>query len=128
MRILHIIRTLNPAWGGPVEVVRNLVAAGARRNIDSEIVCVDPVAADWLKLWSVPIAAVGKGIDGSFYGYNRKLDEWLDENVVRFDAVIVHGIWMYFSKAAQKAATRHGVPYYVYIHGALDPWFKSNIR
>jgi glycosyltransferase involved in cell wall biosynthesis len=31
---------------------------------------------------------------------------------------------MYHSQAARRAAIKNGVPYYVFIHGALDPWFR----
>jgi glycosyltransferase involved in cell wall biosynthesis len=123
MRILHVIRTLNPAWGGPVEVIRQLVNASALRNVCNEIVCVDNPSAGWLQSWTVPIAAVGEGF--SSFGYSRALDQWLDASVSRFDAIIVHSIWMYFSLSARRAALRGGVPYYLYIHGALDPWFKE---
>ncbi len=122
MRILQVIRTLNPAWGGPVEVVRNLATGASARHIDSEVVSVDDPSADWFKSWSVPVTATG-GAHFSF-GFSRKLDYWLDANVSRFDTVIVHSIWMYFSLATHRAAMRHCVPYYVYAHGALDPWFR----
>lgn len=123
MRILHVIRTLNPAWGGPVEFIRQFVNTSASRGVHNEIVCVDSPSADWLQSWAVPIAAVGEGF--SSFGYSKALDLWLNSSAGRFDALIVHSIWMYFSLSARRAAIRCGVPYYLYIHGALDPWFRD---
>ena len=122
MRILHVIRTLDPAWGGPVAVVRSLAATSASRGIISEIVCLDDPSAEWLRFWHLPVAALGKGV--SSFGFSRKLDRWLAAEIIRFDVIIVHSIWMYFSMSARRAAARNGVPYFLYIHGALDPWFK----
>jgi glycosyltransferase involved in cell wall biosynthesis len=60
------------------------------------------------------------------YRFTPNLDRWLASNLTRFDRVVVHSIWMYFSYAVWKAATKARVPYYLFIHGALDPWFKKH--
>ncbi len=123
MRILHVIRTLNPAWGGPVEGLRNLTAQARRRGHDPEIVCADEPGARWLSEWSVKVHVVGPAQLG-IYGITKNLDEWLRANLRRFDVIVVHGIWMYFSYAVWKATRRVDVPYFLFIHGALDPWFR----
>src|SRR5882724_5711218 len=108
MRILHVIRTLDPAWGGPVQVIRNLVHAGLDSAAENEVVCLDSAEAPWLPPWDIPIHPVGPG---SFtFGYSSRLDRWLENNVQRFDAIIIHSIWMYFSFATWKAASAHHVP------------------
>lgn len=122
MRVLHITRTLDPAWGGPVEGVRQISAQSKMHGFDVEIVCQDDPTSPWLPAWDVPVHAIGKCF--STFGYTRRLDSWFEEHVLRFDALVVHGIWMYFGLAAWKAATRNKVPYYLFIHGALDPWFR----
>ena len=37
---------------------------------------------------------------------------------------MVNGIWMYFSFAIWRATRKIQVPYFLFIHGALDPWFE----
>ena len=123
MRILHVIRTLNPAWGGPVEGLRNLTAQAGLRGHEPEIVCADEPGAPWLSQWSLQVHGVGPAQLG-IYGITKDLDEWLKANLSRFDVIVVHGIWMYFSYAVWKATRRTDVPYFLFIHGALDPWFK----
>ena len=50
---------------------------------------------------------------------------WLVANAGGFDAVIVHGIWQFQSFATWLAYRKIGFPYFVFVHGALDPWFKK---
>jgi glycosyltransferase involved in cell wall biosynthesis len=57
------------------------------------------------------------------YGKSPALLEWLQKNVTRFDGVVINSIWTYPSVAASKAA-RGKVPYVVFTHGMLDPYFK----
>ena len=123
MRILFVIRTLDPAWGGPVEGLRNLTAQAIRRGYEVEVACGDPPTAPWLVHWDLKVHVSGTG-SLRRYGLSSGLDAWLVDNLRRFDAVVVHSIWMYFSYAVWKATRRTGTPYFLFIHGALDPWFK----
>jgi glycosyltransferase involved in cell wall biosynthesis len=122
MKILHVIRTLDPAWGGPVEGARNLTSQAALRGHGVEVVCVDDPESPWLAGWNTEIHAMGPGV--LKYGFTTRLDRWLAGNLARFDVVVVHGIWMYLGYAVWKATRRITVPYFLFIHGALDPWFR----
>jgi glycosyltransferase involved in cell wall biosynthesis len=124
LRVLHVIGTLNPAWGGPVEGVRNLAAQARARGIEIEVVCTDDPRCNWLPSWGIKVHAVGPGHLGK-YGFSPGLDRWLAANAGRFDVIVVNGIWMYFGYAVWKAARRVGTPYFLFIHGALDPWFRK---
>src|SRR5579863_408206 len=123
MKILHVMRTLDPAWGGPVEGARNLTSQALLRGYGVEILCADDPASPWLAGWNTRIHAAGPGL--LKYGFTAGLDRWLVENLARFDVVVVHGIWMYFGYAVWKATRRTAVPYVLFIHGALDPWFRK---
>ena len=46
-------------------------------------------------------------------------------NVVRFDGIVVNGIWTFPGIAVRFAARRARKPYGVFVHGALDPWFRQ---
>jgi glycosyltransferase involved in cell wall biosynthesis len=123
MNMLHVIRTLDPAWGGPVEGVKNIVAKAGALGHSAEITCLDAPQSPWLENVDLHVNAIGPASLGKF-GYCRRLDSWLIENARRFDVIAANGIWMYFSAAVRRAAMRAGVPYFVFTHGALDPWFK----
>ena len=49
---------------------------------------------------------------------------WLREHGDDYDCVIVNGIWQYLSFAAWRRYSRSSIPYYIFPHGMLDPWFK----
>jgi glycosyltransferase involved in cell wall biosynthesis len=107
-----------------VEGVRNIADSALNRNFKVEILCVDSPSSHWIPTWTPIIHAVGPS--AFTYGFTTKLDRWLEANLPRFDAVVVNGIWMYFSFAVWKATRKVRVPYFVFIHGALDPWFEKN--
>jgi len=125
MKILHVLRTVNPSWGGPVEGVKHLAAQARLRGHRVQVACLDHPEAPWLAGSCLDIEALGPARLGNF-GFTRRLDSWLSANIANFDVVVVNGIWMYFSDATRRAATRAQVPYVVFPHGALDPWFKRN--
>src|SRR5439155_8804732 len=58
------------------------------------------------------------------YGYNTKLLPWLRTHADRYDAMIINGLWQYNSFAVWRVLHKKSVPYFVFPHGMLDPWFK----
>ncbi len=122
MKILRVIPSMNPAMGGPPEGIRQINMGLANVGIEVEIVCLDNDSAKWLETSNIKIFALG-GKSGK-YAYSSALRSWLDTNVINYDAIIIHGLWQYHSYAAMKACIGHNIPYYVYTHGMLDPWFK----
>jgi glycosyltransferase involved in cell wall biosynthesis len=125
MRILHVIDTLSPAAGGPPEAIRQLVRAyeqelhGAR----IEVVCLDTPDQPFLSGISCPVHALGQSALGRF-AFSPRLWRWLHVHAGRFDVVFMNGIWSFPGIAIRFAARRAGVPYGVFVHGALDPWFN----
>ena len=120
MRILHIIATLNPAAGGPVESVRVLLSYGPIGYM-GEVVTLDDPSAPFLKDVGFPVHALGP--TRTVYGFNTKLLPWLKANRDRFDGVVVNGLWQYCGLAAWLALAGN-TPYVVFTHGMLDPYFK----
>src|SRR5207253_1199444 len=55
----------------------------------------------------------------------RNLSAWLRERGGGYDRVIVHGIWQHLSFAVWQRYAGSPIPYYVFPHGMLDPWFKK---
>jgi len=120
MHILHIIATLDPKAGGTTETVRVLLSHGAE-DCTSEVVTLDDPAAPFLAEIASPIHALGPVT--SIYSYSKKLQPWLTANRARFDGVVVHGMWQYTGLSVRRVM-RGRVPYVVFTHGMLDPYFK----
>lgn len=133
MRILHILPTASPVFGGPIEgVIRTSLideSLGYVRTIASLDLPDDP----WVKECPIEVVALGKrsysqNLGGTFwerYGQTPHMVPWLIENAPKYDAVIVNGLWNYASFAARQAFKVNKVPYFVFPHGMLDPWFKK---
>jgi glycosyltransferase involved in cell wall biosynthesis len=122
MNILQVIRSLDPALGGTVEVLRQSGEAMLASAHRVESASMDAPAAGFLSRYSFPTHALGPGI--GTYGYSPHFKPWLRENAARYDCVLVHGIWAYHSLAAWQVLRNTNVPYLVFTHGMLDPWFK----
>ena len=124
MKILHVISSMDPRGGGPSEGIRQIQKALPSHGVEVEVVCCDEPDASWIHESGMKIHALGKGKGA--YGYSKSLMPWLEQNVRKYDKVIIHGLWQYHGLAAMRACTERGVPYHVYTHGMLDPWFKKN--
>ena len=127
MRLLHVVRTLNPELGGPSESVRMFVRAHQRAGNEVEVATLDDPAAGpagdaYQSLVGCPVHACGPA--RANYFYSKRLDEWLLANYQRFDGAIVNGIWQYHGVAARRAL-KGRKPYVVFAHGMLDPYFKN---
>jgi glycosyltransferase involved in cell wall biosynthesis len=118
MRILHIVGTISPAAGGPTEVIRMLIRY-APEGYQNELATTDDPDAPFLKDLPFPVHALG-GAEKAWYA--PKLIPWLKANRDRFDGIVVHGLWEFTGLAVWLAHGR--VPYVVFPHGMLDPYFK----
>ena len=88
-----------------------------------EVVSLDDPKAEFVKNYSLRLHALGPGL--TQWAFSSNLVNWLGANATRYDAIVVDGIWQHHGLAARAAALRAGVPYFVFPHGMLDPWFKT---
>lgn len=130
MQILHVIRTVDPAIGGPPTIATRIAAAQAglghevslatyaqperQRDIDKALAPVPhfnevrvrclprPRGPEWL----LP-ADTRKGLAGL---------------VGEADIVHLHNVWQPILLAAARECRRHKRPYVVMLNGNLDPW------
>lgn len=124
MKILHVISSTDPKIGGPIEGMKQLYSQYSKLGVTAEVLCSDAPGMPWHSGHGLPkVHALGPALNG--YGYNSNLLSWLRKNVAHYDAVIVDGIWQYHSLAVRKALANSNVPYFVFTHGMLDPWFKK---
>ena len=123
LKILQLVHTLDPSVGGVAASVLALSRGLARRGHKLDIVVLDDSASPWLADIALPIHALGVGLTS--YRYSSKLLPWLKKQGGDYDRVIVNGIWQYLSFAAWRRYAGSSIPYYVFPHGMLDPWFKE---
>jgi len=129
MNILHIAGKLDPRLGGVAQAIRKRVSGLEELGFYNEVVSLDNPQAPFLKETPFVIHTPGEG--QSAWYYSSKLKPWLKINYIRFDIVIVHGLWQFHGYILQrllrqmkKRITRLPAVY-VMPHGMLDPWFQA---
>jgi glycosyltransferase involved in cell wall biosynthesis len=86
-----------------------------------ELVSLDNPRETFVQNQAFPVHALGPS--EGHYGYTPKLATWLKENLTRFDGVVIHGLWQYHSYGSYRVIQGR-VPYAIFPHGMLDPYFK----
>jgi len=119
--------------GGPIQGIRNyhntLVNLGWSRDIvtfeDSNDI------SNWDFPESLIIHSLGKA--KTPIAYNNKLSSFLKTNLINYDVVIIHGLWLYHSYCTMNVFKWLKKNYpdlilpklYCFPHGMLDPWFQN---
>lgn len=122
MKILHIIRTVDPEGGGPIEGIKQLGSIIEGLGHVVQIASLDGPKETFVGECPFTVHALGPGMGK--YGYNRNFKPWLMSHAADYDAVVIDGIWQYHSFAAHNVLKRKNIPYFLFTHGMLDPWFK----
>ncbi len=123
LRFLHCIASVDPAQGGPIEGLKQLALVYRLRGHTLEVVSLDDPQAPWVAQAPFVVHALGPGKLGQ-YGYTPRLSQWLRQHAVRFDVAIINGIWQFHAHGTARVLREVGLPYFVFTHGMLDPWFK----
>lgn len=126
MRVLHIISSVNPDHGGPSEAVRTEVIEFDRMGHESEVLTLDSPTAAFILTFPAPVHAVGPGVGLGRFRYSRRFAQWIEANARRFDVVVIHGLWGHASVGAWRALRRAALPYVLFTHGMMDPWFRRH--
>ena len=125
MNLLHVITSIDPKTGGTAEAVIRSSLIMVELGHEIEVASIDSQQCEkHVEHLPWKTHCLGPGSVGSFH-YSRLFQQWLIDNVTRFVAVIVHGLWQHTGFAARQACRQKDVPYFVFTHGMLDPWFNT---
>ncbi len=116
--------------GGVAEAVKSFISISEQQSVSNEVVTLDPPGVDYLKSNITPFHSLGPSY--GFLNHTKRLIPWLTENITRFDAVIINGLWGFHSYAVWKAVhklkkrgSENKLPsIFVMPHGMLDPYFQ----
>ncbi|QDK78669.1 glycosyltransferase [Spirosoma sp. KCTC 42546] len=136
MRVLHVITTINPLFGGPSHGVRNIVYEVKKLGVQADVLSLDSPDEKFILDDSFCHYAIGPW-QGPWW-YNSKLIPWLKTNILQYDFVVVHGLWLYHTYAVNKvikqlkdqqsandAAIKQVPKVFIIPHGMLDPYFQK---
>lgn len=129
MKILHVIETLSPSYGGPVSVLLSLAEAQQRVGHDVNIITTNAAhprgnyrAAGWDTLVNGMVHVFYGAVQFSPLRFSRDMAACLNQMIAKFDIVHVHGLYRFPPTYAAWQARRQGLPYVIQPHGALDPY------
>ncbi len=132
MNILHVVASMDAEKGGVSQAIRSMIHGLAGNRVHNEVACLDDPAATVSTNDNFPVHPLGPAQNP--WAYSKLLLPWLLKNLERFDAVIIHGLWLYNGYAVNKAmrlvkknnaGLKKVIPNcYVMPHGMLDPYFQ----
>src|SRR5262245_4361564 len=110
MKILRVIGSVNPDYGGPIEgLIRSSEALSKLGHI-TEVATLDHEDSELPK--NFPFRVHSFGSLTKFYEFSPHLVGWLRANASRFDIVILEGLWKYTAFATWKALRGGKTPYF----------------
>lgn len=135
MKVLHVIASLSPVYGGPsvaaVEMCKSLRSEG----IEAEIATTnaggnqnDTIDDVKRRIGAEVPVHVFPRIRPYTYMTSPSLASWLRRSIREFDLVHVHALFLHPTSAACRYARKEGVPYLVRPLGLLDPWCLNQSR
>lgn len=134
MKILHVIGTLAPRYGGPakacVEMARCISRLGHKLSIyttnmyaeDQSLPLDAPIMRDGVEIRYFPIQFP------RLLGTSLPLGRALKNAIPQYDLVHIHSLYFYHNMVAGYYCQRYGVPYIIRPHGTLDPFIYSHHR
>lgn len=127
LRCLHVLQSVAPSVGGPIEGVRQLASFYRRTDqqcpeIFLEIASVDLPVSPGLAFPGCPVYPLRLAWYDRFFPIS--LIRWLNVHAHRYELVVVNCIWGFHLFATWFVLRRRAIPYVVFTHGMLDPWFK----
>lgn len=123
IKVLRIIPSLNPSYGGPATAIIESSLVLNDRGIKVDILTCDKKKDNFYKSKKIKILNKGPSLLGR-YSFNLRLFFWLKNNKENYDIFIIHGVWTFISLMARLLIKKR---YYIFTHGQLDPYFKKNI-
>ncbi len=121
MKLLHIVQSLDPAWGGIARVLPALATELSRSGDECRVATLaggrygTPPKYDGIEV--LPFAASNSRLGGS-----PEFDRRIDELVQWADVVHLHGLWTGQNWSTGKAARKAGRPYVMTPHSMMMPW------
>ncbi len=135
MRILHVIASLAPRYGGPSKACLELCRELARRgeqvaiyttNIDGDgqldVPLDRPQWKDGIEIRYFPVQTP------RYYKFSFPLARALKAAIAHYDIVHIHSLYLFPPTIAAYYCRRYGVPYLIRPHGTLDPYLFRRHR
>jgi len=125
-KVLHVIQSFKPESGGPPEGLRQLINYFSKSHDSRLIIDVASLDQDADPLPSTTLSRTFR-LKKSYYDklFPFSLLSWLLKHSSNYDCIIVNGVWDWHLFVVWISSLATKIPYAVFAHGHLDPWFKK---
>lgn len=139
MRVLHVLPSLAPSYGGPSAALIGLSEALSARGVYCETITTDLGMEEAGDLDDGRLVEFN-GINVRYFprlfsrwlprdfALSPRLARWLKARIRDYDIVNIHGLFSYPNSVAASIAYRAGIPYVIRPCGMLDPWCLKQSR
>jgi glycosyltransferase involved in cell wall biosynthesis len=132
MKVVHVLETMSPNYGGPVSVLTQLAAEQLKSGLEVEILttCSDYPRGEfhrpgWATLGASKVPVFYGGVDLQILKISIRFARELKKSIRNADLVHVHGLYRFPPSYAAYAARKAGKPYVIRPFGSLDPFLYS---
>jgi len=125
MKVLYVVASLSPTWGGPVPVVKGITEAMAKKGLNVTVFApvVQGGSHGVIQLEGVRVRLFRQDLLSEVWrAYSSELAKALHREIERFDLVHIHEIWHHPHFVAYRAARKAKKPFIITVHDALEPW------
>lgn len=124
IKALRIVGSMNPIHGGVVEAVNQAALSFNNDLWQMDVLCLDDPDASWVvRNAGYKIYALGEG--RTAYGFHFTYLSWLWRNAKNYDVIVIDGLWQFLVFGGYVLKLLR-VPFCVFTHGMLDPYFNEN--
>lgn len=131
MRILQVIESFSPQFGGPVKSVYNISRELSKRGHEVTIATTDIEYDDnyikSIEKYGVQVISFKYDFNFAFFLYSPSMKSWLDSEIKNFDIIHMHNFRTYQNYIVSKYAKKNGVPYILQARGSVLPFFKNKL-
>ncbi len=117
MKVLHIIASANPDEGGPIAYALNMAQERQKEQDESLFITADPIDAPYVEAFPFQIVTTKR----TATAFGRAIEN----NAPGCDVAIIHGLWNAGSIGGFHTLKKLGIPWFIFPHGMLDPYFKT---
>ena len=123
MKVLRVITSVNKNNGGPINGLINSSKDLVDLGCTVEVACLDSPDDKWVADFDFTVHCFSSSL--GLFSYSKEFGGWLDKSVSKYDIVIIHGLWQFHSYRSAVACIKNKIPFVVFTHGMLDPWFNK---
>ena len=124
MRLLRVVTSIDPVKGGVSSAVVQTISYLKKKDVSVDVLSFDSKSLSELYECDFNHIHLGRGF--GYYQIKFSYLFWLFRNARNYDAVIIDGLWQ-FHVVGGYFLRYLNIPYFVYVHGMLDPYFNKDV-